>query len=384
MSVPLHALFFLTFVHLWKYGHTEATGTTNTSHQMMNTVASRNMNIKAEKKEIVNKNDPLSIREPWIEHTQTLIKIALRGRHPAQDPKNYLCDEKFVLQTSSKCNKRFGNLLHRQINTYVIAAALGRLVILEGGNHSCKYFAGVDYTSNWSLSSRTWDKICPDRNITQSKDFKFSPPSNSYLFRCNDTIHDWDTKPIINIANLHHQNSAALFQNSLVKERWRNSAKLPYPTNFDDEIPFLQRYEIFGAVSKLIFPLRRDVKQYSIEPDPTKFDIVLGVHLRHPGPFRKNDFVKKMDQVTCRWIRRFFENQTSTKSCALLLGTEEQVSSQRVSDCVGATACSFLEIVTDNSIRRKEPGDWGDTGNLMAIRAMHAISVLSTHLFTTE
>jgi len=99
--------------------------------------------------------------------------------------------------------------------------------------------------------------------------------------------------------HLHHQNSAALFQNILVQERWGNSAKLPYPTNFDDEIQFLQRYEIFGVVSKLIFPIRKAVKHYIIEPDPTKFDIVLGVHLRHPGPFRKNDFMKKMDEVTC-------------------------------------------------------------------------------------
>jgi len=57
-------------------------------------------------------------------------------------------------------------------------------------------------------------------------------------------------------------NSAGLFQNILVQERWGNSEKLPYPTNFDDEIQFLQRYDIFGVVSKLIFPIRRDVKHY--------------------------------------------------------------------------------------------------------------------------
>jgi len=170
------------------------------------------MNLKLEKKEFINGNDPLSMRKPWIERTQTLINIALRGRHPKH------CYGKFVLQIDSNCNKRYGNLLHRQINTYVIAAVLGRRVIFEGGSYNCEYFDRVDYTSNW-LSPETFDKICPDYNITQSRDFKFSPPTNSYLFRCNDTIYDFDLKRIINIVHLHHQNSAALFQNTLVQER---------------------------------------------------------------------------------------------------------------------------------------------------------------------
>jgi len=134
---------------------------------------------------------------------------------------------------------------------------------------------------------------------------------------------------------------------------------------------------------KLIFPIRRFVKQYSVKPDPAKFDIMLGVHLRHQKYLRQRHLEKSMDEKVCRWVKSFIENQETTETCAVLVGTEDEVSFKRMADCVNTTACSFLEIIPDDSARRRTINDKGDIGILMAVRVMHALSVLSTHLFTT-
>jgi len=352
---------------------------------MTNITGSMNMLQKAEEREFTNRYDPLSIREPWIEHTMALIKIASRMQD-TQDPKSVLCHTKFVHHVNVNCSYRFGNLLHVQTNAYVIAAALGRPVIFDGGTrkNDCEYFDRVDYTAKDSLNTTSLNRMCPDEHITLSADHRFHPSQNSWLFRCNDTIDDLERKQIISIPRLMHQNSGALFQNILIQER--KLAKLTYPTNFDDEIQFFQRYEIFGVVSKLILPLRLFVKQYIIEPDPTNFDVLLGVHLRHPRQLRDHHNVENMDREICHWIINFIEKWASTKSCAVLLGTEDIVSTERISRCVKATSCSFLEIVPVNATRRKSnnPPDKGDIGILMAVRVLHALSVLSTHLLTTE
>jgi len=67
----------------------------------------------------------------------------------------------------------------------------------------------------------------------------------------------------------------------------------------------------------------------------------------------------------------------------VLLGTEDIASTQRISDCVNTTRCSFLEIIPDDDPSRRTLNDKGDLGILLGIRVMHALSVSSTHLLTT-
>jgi len=196
---------------------------------------------------------------------------------------------------NSECHFRFGNHLHKQTNSVVIASALGRLILFGAPGKDCIYFDRPDY-SNSGLSLTSYRIMCNLERVSSGK-YAFRPPEEAWPLRCNNTVEEFDSRKLIEFFRLEHQNSGALFQNYLVQERLHN---LPYPKNFDNETQFLQRYEIFGVASKIVFPIRWFVKNYSIQPDPKKFDIVLGVHLRHLVDIAHRGLVIVIDQAACR------------------------------------------------------------------------------------
>lgn len=178
---------------------------------------------------------------------------------------------------------------------------------------------------------------------------------------------------------MEHQNAGAFFQNLKLQE---NLHQLPIPSDFDDEKDFLQRYEIFGIIFKFIFPLREVVTAYKVTPNPEDFDVVFGIHLRHFDMYKTS--FDKLDSISCDRFKSLFESTVSSEKCAWFIGTERIESEEVLRKCATQVGCTPLTLTFEDRRMDGHLKDEGDVGRRMGLATMHALSVYSTHLVTTQ